>query len=93
LLRARLVPRWLSSWGLAGAALYWSTGLLVLFGALIPMEAAYVALQAPLAVQEMVLAGWLIIKGFDRSALSSMTARSRATASTTPPQRLTVPAQ
>jgi len=95
LLQARLVPRWLTSWGLAGAVLYWSTGLLVLFGALVPMEAAYVSLQAPLGVQEMVLAGWLIIKGFDQSALSSITAQSRseATASTTPPQRLAVPSQ
>lgn len=95
LLRVRLVPRWLSSSGLAGAALYWISGVLVLFGAIVPMEAAYVALQALLGVQEMVLAGWLIIKGFDRSALSSMTDRSQpdVTASTPSPQRLTVPSR
>lgn len=92
LLRARLVPRWLSAWGLAGALLYWSTGLLVMFGALVSMEPTYVALQAPLGVQEMVLAGWLIIKGFDRSALSSIP-RSGLTAPPAPPQRLAVPSR
>lgn len=95
LLRVRLVPRWLSSAGLAGALLYWVSGVLVLFGAIVPMEAAYVALQAPLGVQEMLLAGWLIVKGFDRAALSSTTtpARSGDTASTTPPPRLAVPSR
>jgi hypothetical protein len=94
-LRARLVPRWLSAWGLAGAVLYWSTGLLVMFGAVVPMEAAYVALQAPLGVQEMLLAGWLIVKGFDRAGLASIkvTTCSEDTVSTTPPPRLAAPSR
>jgi hypothetical protein len=69
--RARLVPRWLSAWGLAGALLYWTAGLLVTFAAIVPLEAAHLALQAPLGLQEMVMAVWLITRGFNRSALPS----------------------
>lgn len=66
LYRSRLVPRWLSMWGLLAAALILARGLLEAFG----IELSGVAqgvLAAPIAVQEMVLAGWLIIKGFDTS--------------------------
>jgi hypothetical protein len=70
-LRSALVPRWLSSFGLVGALLYWVAGLLVRFGVIAPLVTMHVALQAPLGVQEMVLAGWLIVKGFHRSTLGS----------------------
>lgn len=53
-----LIPRWLSLWGLAGGALYLIAPLLGIFG----YEAGF--LMAPLAVQEMVLAIWLIARGF-----------------------------
>jgi hypothetical protein len=66
--RARLTPRWLSAWGLAGAALYWTAGLLVMFGRIVPLATMHIALQAPLGVQEMVLAVWLIVRGFHPSA-------------------------
>ena len=57
---SRLVPRWLSAWGLVGAVLYLSVPLLGLVG-----WDGVDALMVPLAVQEMVLAVWLIVKGFD----------------------------
>ena len=62
---SRLVPRWLSVWGLAGAVLYTSVGVLGLFGT------APEILYMPLAVQEMVLAVWLIAKGFNRGTIAS----------------------
>jgi hypothetical protein len=58
LYRARLVPRWLSIWGLAGAVLYVMAPFAQMFGLNLDI------LMAPLAVQEMVIAVWLIIKGF-----------------------------
>jgi hypothetical protein len=67
LYRARLVPRWLSAWGLAGAALYLAGGVMVLFG-LEPFSTIQNVLDAPLGVQEMVFAVWLIAKGFDAPA-------------------------
>jgi hypothetical protein len=57
--RSRLVPRWLSVWGLVGAALYLAWPLSEMFGHGLGL------LMAPLAVAELVLAVWLIIKGLD----------------------------
>jgi hypothetical protein len=61
--RSRLIPRWLSVWGLVGAALYLAAPLLLMFGSDLGI------LMAPLALQEMVLALWLIVKGFDSHAI------------------------
>lgn len=65
LYQARLVPRWLSGWGLVGAALYLLTPILTTFGSPLPF------LMGPLAVQEMVLAGWLIARGFTAPAVAA----------------------
>jgi len=62
--RSRLVPSWLSLWGLAGAAAYLAAGLLVLYG-LEPLSTPQVVLEAPLGLQEIALALWLIARGFD----------------------------
>lgn len=65
--RSRLVPRWLSLWGLAGAAAYLTAGLLVMYG-LDPLSTPQVVLEAPLGLQEIALALWLIVKGFNTQA-------------------------
>jgi hypothetical protein len=57
--QSRLIPRWLSVWGLAGAILYLATPLLDMFGH------SFEALMAPLAVAEIVLAVWLIARGLN----------------------------
>jgi len=63
LYRSRLVPRWLSVWGLVGAVLYIVPALGSMFGLSLGV------LMAPLALQEMVMAAWLIAKGFSPSAI------------------------
>ena len=62
--RSWLVPRWLSVWGLAGTALGLTAALLVLFREIGMLSGPQVLLNVPIAVQEMVLAVWLIWKGF-----------------------------
>jgi hypothetical protein len=74
LYRSRLIPRWLSVWGLIGAALILLTGVLGLFG-LDPESSTTTFLAAPIAVQEMVFAVWLIVKGFNSSASASGSAK------------------
>ena len=64
LFHSHLVPKWLSVWGLAGAAAYLAAGLLVLYG-LEPLSTPQVLLEAPLGLQELALALWLILKGFN----------------------------
>lgn len=63
--RTRLVPRWLSGWGFLGAALMLGSFLAQLFGFEPPDFLFF-----PIAVQEMVFALWLIVKGFDPSAVA-----------------------
>ena len=66
LYRSRLIPRWLSGWGLVAAIPYLAGGLLGLVGLVSPLSTIVTAMDLPLAVQEMVLALWLIVKGFNR---------------------------
>jgi hypothetical protein len=64
------VPRWLSGWGLIGAVLYLSAAVLVLYG-LQPGSATQLLLDVPLGLQEMALAGWLIVRGFSAAAFAT----------------------
>jgi len=75
LYQSKLVPRWLSGWGLIAALLYLAAGFLVLFGTIEPMSTTDSLLQMPLGIQEMVLALWLIVKGFNPTAVESGSAR------------------
>lgn len=65
--QAKLVPRWLSVWGLIGTTLSILASLLFMIR-FIGLDAAYMMLNIPIAFQEMVLAIWLIVKGFNPSA-------------------------
>jgi len=73
--RARLVPRWLSVWGLAGILLMLAAGLISALG-LIEADSQVVTLLCfPIMVQEMVLAVRLIAKGFDVPGAAKAQAR------------------
>jgi hypothetical protein len=65
LYKANLIPRWLSGWGLVGAIPYVTASFLVLFDATDHMSTLDTVLRVPLGLQEMVLAVWLIAKGFN----------------------------
>jgi hypothetical protein len=59
---ARLVPRWLAIWGLIGIA------LLLIEGTLEAFDVDNLAIMSlPFAIQEMVFAVWLIVKGLNES--------------------------
>jgi hypothetical protein len=73
--QAKLVPRWLSGWGLIAATSCGVAGLLVMFRVIEPMSAPQVVLAVPIAVQEMVLAVSLIARGFNSSAIVSGSGR------------------
>jgi Domain of unknown function (DUF4386) len=64
LYRSRLVPRLISGWALAAVAPYLIDGLLVIFGLLSTSSPLHTVLIVPLALNEMVLALWLLTKGF-----------------------------
>lgn len=69
--QSNFVPRFLSVWGLIGAPLILAAGLLITFDLVSGSSAIVILLVIPIALNEMVLAVWLIIKGFNSSAISS----------------------
>jgi hypothetical protein len=65
--RTRLIPRWLSVWGLIGVVTSY-----------IDIDTGYgFYLEMVLASQEMVMAVWLIAKGFNPSAIASLSAKTK----------------
>ena len=68
LYQTKLTPRWLAALGLIGGALWLATVPVRMFG-LSPPSIEILAL--PIAAQEMILAVWLIVKGFNSSAIVS----------------------
>jgi len=70
LYQRKLIPRWLSVWGFLGAALSFANYLPEFFG-IDSIEILFL----PIGVQEMVFAVWLIVKGFNPSAIASGSAK------------------
>ena len=70
LYQARLIPRWISGWGIVAAILYLAAGLIAVFGTTLDI------LLMPMLVQEMVMALWLVVKGFNASAIAPGSAKT-----------------
>ena len=60
----RLIPRWISGFGIIAILLHMAAGMLVLSGLQENFDKGSLLMNLPIAVQEMVMAVWLIIKGF-----------------------------
>lgn len=69
---SKIIPRFISVWGLIGGILLIAGGPLGMFN-ISPETTIFLA--APIAVNEMVLAVWLILKGFKSSAVASESAK------------------
>jgi hypothetical protein len=74
LYQTKLVPRWLSGVGLIVVVVSWAANWLPMLGLASPELPILSYMQMPLALQEMVLAVWLIAKGFNPSAIHSQPA-------------------
>jgi len=72
--QSRLIPRWLSGFGIVAIILMMVACLLALFSG--NRITSYMPLAAPIALQEMVLAVWLIVKGVNPSAVASLPAKT-----------------
>ena len=66
LYQSELIPRWIPVWGLVGATLLIAMGLLRMFG----HSETVTFLALPIILNEMVLAVWLIVVGFNSSAIA-----------------------
>jgi hypothetical protein len=74
LYRSQLIPRWISVWGFIAILMHFSTAFLLMFD-VINMNTATM-INLPIFLQEMVMAVWLIVKGFNPAALASGTAKT-----------------
>ena len=63
--QTKLIPRWLSGWGIVGIILVVVVSMLLMFRVIEPMSQIQIVLSIPIALQELVLALWLIVKGFN----------------------------
>ncbi len=68
--RTRLIPRWLSIWGLLGLALMLVSTFGAMFGLWGSLSSMQILFNMPILVQELVLAVWLIVKGFASPAVA-----------------------
>jgi Domain of unknown function (DUF4386) len=67
--QSRLVPRWLSGWGMVAASAMMAGCVLALFHD--TAVTGYVILAAPIGLQEFAFAFWLLAKGFTPSPIQS----------------------
>ena len=71
---SRLVPRLIAGMGLTGATLVFLEALLAMFGVVSQVSVWGALLALPITAFEMTLAVWLIVKGFNPSAVASKSA-------------------
>ena len=74
--QSKLIPRWISVWGFIAILLSFSTNILILFHLQSPSSTANTVMHLPILLQEMVMAVWLIVKGFNSSAIASGVAKT-----------------
>lgn len=75
LYQSQLVPRFIPVWGFLAAVLLLTGTVLQMLEVQVIPEAWYeLVFAVPIAVNEMVLAGWLILKGFNPAAVVSVSA-------------------
>ncbi|UII33586.1 DUF4386 domain-containing protein [Fulvivirga ulvae] len=69
LIRSKLIPLWLSVWGLVGTLLSAVASMLILFHIVEVITSEYLVLNMPTAVLELVLGMWLIVVGLNKKVL------------------------
>lgn len=77
LYQMRIIPRWLSLWGLLGSIGYFLAPIISLFGdppVALSLTSSPGFLMAPLAVEEMVFAVWMIARGFEPGEKTTLAA-------------------
>jgi hypothetical protein len=78
LYQSKLIPRWLSGWGFLAAAMSLVVTLFSAFNSDFALSWTNNLLNAPIAVQEMVFAVWLIARGFNLRVLTSRLGNTQA---------------
>jgi hypothetical protein len=73
--QSNLIPKWISVWGIIAILLHLSTCILILFHLQSSFSTTNTIMNFPIFLQEMVMAVWLIVKGFNPTAIASGSAK------------------
>jgi hypothetical protein len=75
--RSNLIPRWLSGWGLVAIILHLASVFVTMYTQMDPFSGSLtILMNIPAGLQELALAVWLIVKGFNPSAIASLSAKT-----------------
>ena len=77
LYKSKLIPRWLAGFCFIGPAFALAGAFLNMFGLVESLSTIDLLLDGPLFFSELGLAVWLIVKGFNPSAIASASAKTR----------------
>lgn len=69
---SKILPPTLAIFGMTGAVLIFIAAVLEIFGYIPHFSDSILFFALPIAVYEMVLAGWLIMKGFNKEAYATL---------------------
>ncbi|TQO36750.1 uncharacterized protein DUF4386 [Arenibacter algicola] len=73
LYQSKIIPKWLSLWGLIATILSSVlASILLMFSVINIITPVYITLAFPTALLEIVLATWMIVKGFDLNVVNSI---------------------
>jgi len=88
--KSGLLPRWLAGWGIVAILVHVASCGLRLFDVIGPTSPLQVAMLVPSGLQELTLAVWLIIKGFDPSTVARLSAREASASAPREPKAVSV---
>lgn len=77
--KTKLVPRFISILGMTGATFVFVCALFVMFGVFPQISFWGAILAVPVAANEMILAVWLLIKGFNETVIDSISEKRKVT--------------
>jgi hypothetical protein len=70
--QSKLIPRWISIWGIIAILLHLTTAFLLVFSIVESTSSpVLMVFNLLILVQEMVMAVWLIAKGFNSAAIAA----------------------
>lgn len=73
--QSKLVPRWIAGWGLIAILMHLATCFLIMFNLQHPFSTINLIMNFPIFLQEIVMAVWLIVKGFNSSTTATVSAQ------------------
>ena len=74
--QSKLIPRWISGWGFFAIIMHLATCFLIMFHLQSPFSTINMVMNFPIFLQEMVMAVWLIVKGFSPTEIASLSAKA-----------------